>query len=268
MFRTDHPLAWMFHRNTSRWLHNSMEAQPAVEGVPKPPLEHPEARFTALPAHPETPLSRLLHERLSCRRFADQALDLSQLGDLLHAGYGVTGTTTFGPFEFLERPVPSGGGLYPLELYCLVRAVTGLTPGVYHYTPVTDGLELLREARLPGRLITYLFMGQPLASDAAAIVVLTAVVERSLGKYTDRGYRYQLFEAGHVAQNIGLSAADQGLGVCSLGGFFDDELAALLDIDTDDEVALYAIAVGAPASEDRRQRRAFAEVDGPTVPDV
>jgi SagB-type dehydrogenase family enzyme len=266
MFRTDHPIAWMFHRNTSRWLHNSMETQSAVEGVPRPPIEFPEAEFTPLPRHQQTPLSRLLGQRLSCRRFADDALNLNQLGDLLHVGYGVTGATTFGPFEFLERPIPSGGGLYPLELYCLVRNVTGLTPGIYHYTPVTDGLEQLRETALPTRLITYLFMGQPVAADAAVIIVLTAVVERSLGKYSDRGYRYQLFEAGHVAQNIGLGAAEQGLGVCSLGGFFDDELATLLNINPEDEVALYGIAAGVPAGQDRQHLRAFTDADSRAFP--
>ena len=78
-------------------------------------------------------------------------------------------------------------------------------------------------------------------------------------KYTDRGYRYLLFESGHVAQNIGLHALEHGLGACSLGGFFDDELAALLTADPDHEIALYALAVGRPTDSDRQEQRAFTE---------
>ena len=117
----------------------------------------------------------------------------------------------------------------------IARAVEGLTPGVYHYAPILAGLEQFREAEIPARLLTYLFMGAP-AAEAACVLVLTAVVSRSLGKYGDRGYRYLMFEAGHVAQNTNLAAVDQGLGACNLGGFFDDELAALLTLDIDLEI--------------------------------
>jgi SagB-type dehydrogenase family enzyme len=257
LFRSDHPVAWSFHRNTSRWLHNSLETVAATEAAPRPPKEFPDAPFTPLPAHHHTDLDRRLAGRASCRRFATEAVPLADLGDVLHAGYGVTGSAVLGPLEFLERPVPSGGALYPLELYCIVRAVSDLEPGIYHYAPVTDGLEQLRTVALPARFLTYLFMGQQLAADAAAIAVITAVPGRSLPKYGDRGFRYQLIEAGHVAQNLTLAAGDKHIGSCSLGGFFDDELAALLTVDTDYEVALYALALGYPAVRDRQQQRAF-----------
>ena len=258
MFRTDHPVAWTFHRNTSRWLHNSIDGPPAVDSAPRAPKEFPDAPFTALPAPEATPLAELLTHRASCRSFADQPVPLPDMAGLLHAGYGVHGRTRLGALEFLERPVPSGGGLYPLELYLIARSIDTLPPGVYHYTPVTNGLEQLRDVTLPARFLTYLFMGQEVAAEAAAVLVITAVVSRSLTKYADRGYRYQLIEAGHIAQNIGLSAVEHGLGACSLGGFFDDELAALLHCDPDLEVALCAIALGVPADPaDRLQQRGF-----------
>lgn len=199
----------------------------------------------------------MLRARLSCRSFAEEAIGLDAVAELLWACYGVTGDARLGALELLERPVPSGGGLYPLEIYALVRAVEGLAPGVHHYTPTTHGLEHLREVELPGQLLRYLFMGQPLASDAAVLVVISAVTARALTKYGDRGYRYLLLEAGHVAQNINLLAPQLGLGSCNLGGFLDDELAALLTIDVEYEVPLYAIAIGRPTTTDRAGQRAI-----------
>lgn len=92
--------------------------------------------------------------------------------------------------------MPSGGGLYPLELYLLARRAEGVEPGVYHYAAVAHGLEQLREVLVPRPLSDYLFMGQHYATDAAAVVVIAAEVEHTLVKYGDRGYRYVLFEAG------------------------------------------------------------------------
>mgnify|MGYP000559029437 CR=1 FL=1 len=69
----------------------------------------------------------------------------------------------------------------------------------------------------------------------AAIIFITAIVERSMWKYEDRGYRYILLEAGHVAQNLNLCATAMNLGSLNLGGFFDQLWAdgAMLGADAD-----------------------------------
>jgi SagB-type dehydrogenase family enzyme len=164
--------------------------------------------------------------------------------------------------ELCERPVPSGGGLYPLELYLVVRAVDGLVPGVYHYVAAAHALERLRDVALPERFVTYLFMNQAYFAEAALVAVLTAMPERSLWRYGERGYRYLLLEAGHVGQNLNLAAAALGLGTCNAGGFFDDELAGLLRADVEREVPLYAVAVGHPAPGTRADLRSAPLLSG------
>ena len=251
-FRGEQPIAWEFHRNTSRWPFNIVEPEESSE-LQLPPKEYPEARYIPLPA-PEPAAGSLesaLRSRFSCRRFADATLSRAALGDLLHATSGVVGRTDVAGVEFLERPAPSAGALYSLETYVLARAVEGLEAGVYHYAVVTHGLEEVRLAPLHYTFLTYLFMGQHYVADAAAILVFTSVVHRSLRKYDDRGYRYLLFEAGHMAQNANLAASAAGLGSLNLGGFFDSDLCALLAIEDDEEVPLYAVAVGPPAPGDR-----------------
>lgn len=256
-FRIGQPTAWTFHRGTARW---SFSAPPADAGHFSAGREHPRAPWTPLPPgiEPTASLSAAVAERVSCRAFTEAPLSLAQLGTLCRLGYGVTARS--GPFaEHPDRPVPSGGGLYPLELNVMVRAVSGLRPGVHHFVPAADGLEEISQTPLPAPIVSYLFMGQRWAADAAAIVVLSAVTARSLGKYGDRGYRYLLFEAGHVMQNINLAATAIGLGAVNLGGFFDDDLADLLGIDGEFEIPLYATAVGIPACTDRMELREVGE---------
>lgn len=262
-FADDTPAAWTYHRGTARWLFN------ASSGGDSPPVvpgrEDGSLPWTPLPA-PSTldvGLDEALRARVSCRRFRPDPVPLDALGTLLGAGYGTDSRS--GPV-LQDRPVPSGGGLYPLEVTLLVRAVPGLTPGVHHYVPTAHGLELVRAVELPPAFIAYLFMGQPWVAEAALVCVVSFVGERSLTKYGDRGYRYALLEAGHVMQSLNLAAAVLGLGCVNLGGFYDDELATLAGMDVEREIPLYCSAVGVPDADptDRMGMRALDRGTGGT----
>lgn len=261
MFRRDHPVAWAYHRHTSRWAFN-------MHGLNEPTREAPtfKENFDAAcvelepPSLPGTPLASALAQRSSCRRFAPVPIELAELGTALYAGYGVLERIELWG-EFCARPVPSGGGLYPLELYVLAQRVRHLDGGVYHYVPLGHRLEVVRPDALPAHLSSEMFLGQPYLVQAAAIIVITAVVERSLWKYDDRGYRYLVLEAGHVAQNINLCVAGLGLAALNLGGFFDEDMIALLKLDPDHEIVLYGVALGHSEVADRVESRRPSQAD-------
>lgn len=286
-FADDTPAAWTYHRSTARWLFNASsggESPPVVPGredgslpwTPLPPSAWPPPGLpqaglppATLPQNglretglPEIGLRDVLRARVSCRRFRADAVSLPALSTLLSAGYGTESRS--GPV-LQDRPVPSGGGLYPLELSLLVRAVDGLAPGVYHYVPAARGLELVRAVELPRAFVTYLFMGQPWVAEAALVGVISFAGGRSLTKYGDRGYRYALLEAGHVMQNLNLAVAALGLGAVNLGGFYDDELATLIGIDIEQEIPLYCTAIGVPDADasDRMAMRALERGTSP-----
>ncbi len=69
----------------------------------------------------------------------------------------------------------------------------------------------------------------------------------------ERGCRFALLEAGHIAQNILLATTALDLGAVAVGGFIDDEVNEILDIDGVDEFSIYLIAIGYPASMSRNQ---------------
>lgn len=189
------------------------------------------------------PLKEALAGRISVREMMPCALSLEDMATLLHFGYGVTrdnkGTTLPRPF----RVVPSGGALYPLEIFFYSSHVESLRPGLYHYNPSRHNLRLLREGDA-GRTIAEGLVQPDMASKAAAIIFLTALFERSVFKYGDRGYRFILLEAGHVAQNINLVACGLGLGCLNIGGFFDRRIDELLDLDGLTHSTVYMVAIG------------------------
>jgi SagB-type dehydrogenase family enzyme len=191
------------------------------------------------------PLGPVMRGRTSVRAFRPGSVALAELSSLLDHACGVTRhAADTGQVRSL-RAAPSPGGLYPLELYVHTTQVTGLRAGLYHYHPVRDELRHLREGDL-AREIASCFVQGAIAYDAAMVVFLTAWFERVTFKYGDRGYRFALLEAGHVAQNLNLAAGALGLGALNLGGYFDHELDDFLGLDGVTASTVYALALGWP----------------------
>jgi len=170
-------------------------------------------------------LEALLHQRRSVREYQGAALDLSAIGQLLWAAQGVTDPQGF-------RTAPSAGALYPLELYVVAGNVDSLSPGVYHYHPDKHRLQQTEAGDLRHKLTRAAF-AQPWVKTAAAVVVVTAVYERTTRKYGERGIRYVHMEVGHAAQNLFLQAEALGLAMVVVGAFEDDAVATALKLPTD-----------------------------------
>jgi SagB-type dehydrogenase family enzyme len=176
---------------------------------------------------------------------------------MLHTGYGVLGDARAGGTMFKHRPVPSAGARYPLDLYVLARSLEGTDPGAYRYE--AERGELVPVGSRPDDgAIAEIFIDQPYVASASAILMITAQLALTFERYGDRGYRYVLFEAGHVAQNIALCAAASGIGNLEIGGFLDDRVSELLGLSNSD-VPLYGAAVGYPQSSDPAVTRSIDE---------
>ena len=145
--------------------------------------------------------------------------------------------------------MPSAGARYPLEIHLIAHAVAGLEAGTYRYVPALHSLQRTGPA-LDAERVCEIFLGQTYLAGASGIVVVVARLETSLARYGDRGYRYVLFEAGHVAQNVNLAGSARGLGTVNLGGFLDRALVAALRLT--DQIPLYGIALGSPSEGESR----------------
>lgn len=86
--------------------------------------------------------------------------------------------------------------------------------------------------------------GEKWICNANFLIIITGVPDRSRIKYTERGFRYMLIEAGHLAQNICLLSDSLGLGSCPIGGFIESKIISLLDIYNIKEYPLYVLAIG------------------------
>ena len=211
-----------------------------------------------------TPLRISLEEaivtRVTARAMESCTVTLESLATILHCAYGVTRSNEGTPWPHPFRAVPSGGALYPLEIFFHTSHVDGLAAGLYHFNPARNNLRLLVKQDQSVKVADCLIQ-QNLAHDASVIFFITAIFERSTFKYGERGYRFVLLEAGHVAQNINLVANGLGLGSVNVGGFFDRQVDELLGLDGVTHSTVYLVAVGKPILESEQLPRAHFSVD-------
>jgi len=177
-------------------------------------------------------LAETLARRRSVRDFSKRSLTSEQLGQLLWAAQGISSADG-------RRTAPSAGALYPLEIY--VATVAGL----HHYQP--RGHKLQRRSRADLRpALSRAALGQSAVSEAAAVFVIAAEVQRTAQKYgAARSSRYVQLEAGHAAQNLLLQAVALGLGGVPIGAFQDGEVRRVLQL-PESEDPVYVLAIGYP----------------------
>ncbi len=142
--------------------------------------------------------------------------------------------------ETIRRPYPSGGALYPIETYLCGTVLDTHPRAVFHYNPTNHELEHLWDSAQDFMFSDYTIDDVP---PGDAFIILTSVWERTAQKYGDFGYSHALIEAGHMAQNILLTATALNIATRPIGGFRDDALSELLDLNTDEENIVYVIGL-------------------------
>jgi SagB-type dehydrogenase family enzyme len=211
---------------------------------PKTYKEYPDKNKIELPA-PELmgkmTFQEVLKKRKSIRSFSTKPLNLKQLSYVLWASTGIQRKQ--GNYEF--RTAPSAGALYPIETYLVVNNVEDLEKGVYHYSIKNHLLQQLRLGDF-SKDVTLAALEQSMCMQAAVVFIWTAIFFRSKWKYKQRAYRYVYLDAGHIAQNLALSSTSIGLGSCQIGALFDDELNRIINVDGQEESAIYMSVVGYP----------------------
>lgn len=218
--------------------------------LPQPPLckapMRGEAAQTALPMHfGELPMGdflSLIQKRKSRRIYTDEPITLLQLSFLLWASQGIKGRR--GRAYATLRTVPSGGARHEYETYIAVRKVEGLAPGIYHYLPELNAVELLRAAEDPAPEIVESLSGQKWAGKASAVFYWAMDAYRAEWRYGIYAHRVALIDAGHIGQNLTLAAEAMGLGSCAVAAIEHEVCCRMLEIDGEKEFAVYAMPAG------------------------
>jgi SagB-type dehydrogenase family enzyme len=197
-----------------------------------------------------------IRDRRSGREYSDAPMELEELTALCAAAQGAPGVPEVavesgkpGTSGALDAPDTPGAGdpflalSAPLDLHVVVRDVTGLEAGVYLYDRDRRSLrqKKLGDFSSEGHAAS---LSQDFCGTADVLFIKTVdwdALDRPDG---DRGYRYACIRSGMVGEGLYLQAAALGLGVCGVGAFRDDDMAAVAGCDPAKTLVLYVTAVG------------------------
>jgi SagB-type dehydrogenase family enzyme len=200
-------------------------------------------------------LQNIQLKRRSIRKFND-FISGNDIANVLLNAYFVTETFEAHSHHLYRRSIPSGGALYPIDLFYIGLNTKELKNGSYYYNVHKECLECLfyeEEEPLFKTKLKKIFpneiMGDWHLKDISGIIVLGAKLNKVSCKYGDRGLRFALMDVGAISQNIHLAATTEDIACCAIGGYIDDEMDRFLDFRYPDETTLLTIFIGKNSSE-------------------
>ena len=221
-----------------------------LRGYPAPPLQpaydpalvryHLPDPLTAAAGY-KADIHQVIPDRSSIRSYRDKPVTGEMLSLMLWETQGVKKNVRN---IHTLRTVPSAGARHALETWLLINRVEGITPGLYRYLPLIHSLLQVSVADDIAGRFTKACLDQQMVRKSAVTFFWTAEIYRMKWRYSERAYRYIFLDAGHVCQNLYLSAQSMGCGVCAIAAFDDDLLNAALGVDGESQFAIYAASCG------------------------
>lgn len=171
----------------------------------------------------DLPFTYVLENRKSIREYADRAITAPQLGEFLYRVAHVCQVIEPNParslyYQASERPYPSGGATYDLELYVTVNSCVDVPSGLYHYDPLNHQLCKIADCNdHVGALINDAKHSAGLSSDPQILIILASRFQRLSWKYSGMAYAATLKHVGVLYESMYLVATAMGLAPCALG---------------------------------------------------
>jgi SagB-type dehydrogenase family enzyme len=196
-----------------------------------------------LPPHRSVnvPIGPVMRSRRSVRTFSGTPQSLDAIATILFHAQGITGrlapedvqeTVSLGENSGIAlRAAPSGGGLYPIDLYLVPLRVVGLSNYPYLYVPDHHALKPVKSPGEEFKLSEAAQFGEIEVDKANFLLIYAYRLLDNSRKYGDCGLAYALIETGQIAENVHLTCAAMGLGSCDVGGFRKHRLEAILGLD-------------------------------------
>ncbi|WP_449450695.1 SagB/ThcOx family dehydrogenase [Streptococcus suis] len=157
-------------------------------------------------------LRDLFDGRKSSRDFKPLSVPKEVLFNLLRLSIGGK--------EKLLPNYPISGGIESFRIIIVITNVESIDNGVYEYDRKNEQLCLI-SSNFKKDDYSQLTLSKDIAQQSAFSIHILADCSNKCLKYQDRGYRFLLLEAGHLAQNFYLVSNAMNLGIVASGGFLD-----------------------------------------------
>ncbi|MFD0710398.1 SagB family peptide dehydrogenase [Paenibacillus sp. GCM10027626] len=186
----------------------------------------------------EQPELQNLPDLRTVGHFLYYVFGLTQLTQSVLPGFSAYGEAGESILQSCRRFVPSGGGLYPSELYIYLK-IDDLPAGLYHYDAAHHRLVMLREGGFDDYLSKALGDRCEMSRCFGAVFIST-FYWKNFFKYHNFSYRLQGLDAGIVIGQLLEVAKRFGFETAVCFQFLDRAVNHLLGL-SDQEEAVYAV---------------------------
>ncbi|GAB6189969.1 SagB/ThcOx family dehydrogenase [Marinitoga arctica] len=232
----------------SNWKDLEVEVPDRKKGIPIPPYIKPfneNGEFVDLiPVKKiklgNVDLRNILDNRKSRRNFKSISITLEELSYLLYYTQGVKNIVKD---KVTFRTVPSAGATHPLETYLLIFNVGGVDKGLYRYIPTIHKLLLIKKGDFSEEIIKAT-LGQTFIGKSAVVFIWSAIPYRTEWKYSFEAHKTIAIDAGHVCQNLYLTAESINCGTCAVAAYDQELMDKLIGVDGNNEFVVYLAPVG------------------------
>jgi len=237
-----------FHSRNRKGRHNNPSGgcYPFKGIIPAPETLKPLENFTTTPLFKpdieqlkkqDLPFTYVLETRRSTRQSNGTQLNINKLGEFLYRCARIKkmrepktirtmGLRTMG---LSERPYPSAGALFELEIYPVIHACAGIESGLYRYDPKEH--QLLKYNGIDESVENLLITSKHCMGSEqipSILFVITARFPRVSWKYRSTAYSLILKNIGTLMQTMYLVATAMELAPCANGAGDSDLFSQII----------------------------------------
>ena len=163
----------------------------------------------------------------------------------------ITNNQLFGLLQSMSvSSIASTGGLYSNEIWIRIQNCESVPKGLYKYQPISQTL-LPLDIDVFDSDMQFCFDSGTIHL-SGAIIFVVCNMQFHTQKYSNRGYKFSIMEAGAIGQNAYLYCANQNLGIYQCGGYREDFVNQKLNL-TDYQTVISTIIIGSKLNGIRQE---------------
>ena len=180
----------------------------------------------------DRPFTAILEERKSIRQHGEKPITVKQLGEFLYRSARLREIVPRDNMDCSNRPYPTGGACYDLEIYTAINFCENIDAGLYYYAPQdhqlckVSGKTKQVEALLKNAGFSVQIEGEP-----QILILLSSRFSRVSWGYESIAYSLILKHVGVLYQTMYLVATAMNLAPSGVGGGNSELFAAAAGCD-------------------------------------
>ncbi|MEG4309762.1 MULTISPECIES: SagB family peptide dehydrogenase [unclassified Microcoleus] len=180
----------------------------------------------------DTPFTAILESRKTIRQHGEKPITVEQLGEFLYRSARLREIVPRDNMDCSNRPYPTGGACYDLEIYTAINSCENIEAGLYYYAPQEHQLcKISGKTKQVEALLKSAGLSVQIEVEPQILILLSSRFSRVTWGYESMAYSLILKHVGILYQTMYLVATAMNLAPSGVGGGNSELFAAAAGCD-------------------------------------